>query len=87
MDRQKREALVSYLPKHAFIEVKGGDHVDVRWSTPKDVFRLDTKKDNPDAYVNNTRVTIVAEKSFETVVLVTEDWSRVVKALELLGAL
>lgn len=86
MDKKKRDVLISYLPKHAFVEIKDGDHIDACWSTSKGVFRLDTKKNGED-WVATTRVTITSEKSFETVILVTEDWNRVVTALELLEAL
>jgi hypothetical protein len=86
MNRQQREALVSYLPKHAFVEIKGGEHVFARWSLPTGVFRLDTMKNGQD-WTAGTRVSITAETSGESVSLVTEKWDRVVKALELLEAL
>ena len=86
MNKQKREALVSYLPEHAFVEVKGNEHVSARWSTADGVFRLETMKNGED-WVSGTRVSLTAESSGESFSLVTEKWDRVVKALELLEAL
>lgn len=85
MNKQKREELVSYLPTNAFIEDKGNEYLRATWSTTNGVFTITTMKHNQSW--TETRVTIAAESSDESISLVTEDWKRVVKALELLGAM
>jgi hypothetical protein len=89
MDRRWREALLSYLPKHAYLTPTGQDGVDARWTNPQGRFRLLTARINSEKspFLLQTRVVVIEETNGECVTLMTEDQQRIVAALNLLGAL
>jgi hypothetical protein len=89
MTKQQRDALLKLLPEHVFVEIKGGDHFEARWTTSHGVFRMDTGKWDDSAFVSppNTRLRVFNETTGEYVMLKTESITRVQVALNLLEAL
>lgn len=88
MTKQQRDALLKLLPEHVFVEIKGGDHFEARWTTPNGVFKMDTGKwDDITFTAPNTRLRVFNETTGEYVMLKTESIARAQVALDLLGAL
>jgi hypothetical protein len=85
MDKRKRDEIVSYLPKHAFVVIKM-DHFRVTWTTSQGVFQLETSPWSPNE-AWETRVEIESKSTGESLKLKTEDVTRIVAALNLLEAL
>jgi hypothetical protein len=89
MTKQQRDALLKLLPEHVFVEIKGGDHFEARWTTPNGVFKMDTGKWDDSTFMPppNTRLRVFNETTGEYVMLKTESAARAQVALDLLGAL
>ena len=89
MTKQQRDALLKLLPAHVFVEIRGGDHFEARWTTPNGVFKLDTGKWDENAFTPppNTRLRVFNETTGEYVMLRTESVDRVKISLDLLSAL
>jgi len=88
MNKQQRDALLKLLPEHVFVEVKGGDHFEARWTTPNGVFKMDTGKwDDGNYGPPNTRLRVFNETTGEYVMLKTESPVQAGAALNLLEAL
>lgn len=85
MDKRKREEILSYLPKHAYVTIKS-DHFRAQWSMPKGVFTLETTPWSSNESWE-TRVEVESKNTGESLDLKTEDIKRIVAALTLLDAL
>jgi hypothetical protein len=86
MDKRKRDEILSYLPKYAFVTVRT-DHFKATWTTSQGVFILETSPWSPDEAAWKTRVEIESKSTGESLELKTEDVTRIVAALNLLEAL